>query len=145
MSGAVVDVVEQALDHRADVAPAEYAQVGIGEVLMFERGDGRRPVFCIAIGIGVRREALPEDLESETDRVAVGRPPDRVVEGLGGNGNSAGTVLDAVEEVVGVLVLEPVVEGEGLEADETDDVGVADPLADDAAAVEQFGWISTTS
>ena len=135
----VVDVVKQALDHRADVASAERAPIEVREVIVFERRDGRRSVFSVAIEIRVRREALPEDLERGTDRVAVGRLLDCVAKGLGGRSDSAGDVLDAVEEVVCVLVLEAVVEGEVLEADETDDVGMADPLADDAAPAEQFG------
>lgn len=57
MPGGVVDVVKQALDHRADVAPAEYSQVGIGKVLVFERGNGCRSVFPIAVEIRVCRIA----------------------------------------------------------------------------------------
>ena len=139
MPGTVVDVVEHALDHRAGVASAECALVGVAEVLLLERGDGRRSVLSVAIEIRVGRETSPEDLERETDGVGVGCPFDRAAEGLGGRGDSAGDVLDAVEEVVRVLVLVPVVEGEGLEADKADDVGMADSFADDTAVVEQFG------
>ena len=44
-----MDAIKQVLDHRADVAPAEYSQVGVGKVLVFERGDGSRSVLSVAM------------------------------------------------------------------------------------------------
>lgn len=47
-------------------------------------------------------------------------------------------MLDAIDEIVRVLALEALVEGEGFQAGETRDVGVADLLGGDAVAIEEF-------
>jgi hypothetical protein len=48
-------------------------------------------------------------------------------------------VLDAVDQVVGVLAFEALVEREGLQAREADDVGVLDALGRHPVFAEQLG------
>ncbi|MFT3792332.1 MAG: hypothetical protein QM741_14960 [Rudaea sp.] len=61
-----------------------------------------------------------------------------VAEGLSHGVHALGRVLDAIDQVVRVFALEALVEREGLQAGEADEIGVLDLLGGDAVAAQQF-------
>ena len=61
-----------------------------------------------------------------------------LAEGFGHGVHAFGRVLDAIDQIVCVFTLESLIEREGLQAGEADEIGMLDLLGSDAA------WMSVT-
>jgi hypothetical protein len=123
------DAGEQPVDEITGLALPEHpglAQFGLRPFTKLELGHRNRPVLAVALGRLVIGESAPqEDIESFPDdrRMRAGQ---RMAKGCDDGAEPVWGMLDAIDQVMGVLALEALVEREGLQAGEADDVRVLD-------------------
>ena len=122
------DAGEQSVDQRTGLTLPErpgLAELGLRPFSNLEFGYRNRSVLAVTLASFIIGKPAPEDIEPFPDngRMHAGqcmaKSRDNRAEPIRG-------MLDAIDEVMGVLSLEALVEREGLQAGETDDVRMLD-------------------
>jgi hypothetical protein len=102
-----------------------------------EVGSHRGAVFSVPFGIFVCDEALPEYVDALQDDVTM-LTSQLSLKGSGSGVDPTRPILDAIHQIMRVLAFDSSPKSESLEADEADDVGIANRLCHYSVAVQEL-------